>query len=117
MRVVDAIAEILRREGVEFLSCYPTTIMIEAAAAIGIRPVLCRQERVGVDIADGYSRVSNGKRIGVFAMQYGPGAENGFRGSPRRTRTRRRCWCCRSGTRERRPACSRTFGPAGPTPR
>jgi len=53
MRVVDAIAEILRREGVEFLSCYPTTVMIEAAAAIGIRPVLCRQERVGVDIADG----------------------------------------------------------------
>ena len=80
MRVVDAIAEILRREGVEFLSCYPTTIMIEAAAAIGIRPVLCRQERVGVDIADGYSRVSNGKRIGVFAMQYGPGAENAFPG-------------------------------------
>jgi thiamine pyrophosphate-dependent acetolactate synthase large subunit-like protein len=80
MRVVDAIAEILRREGVEFLSCYPTTIMIEAAAAIGIRPVLCRQERVGVDIADGYSRVSNGNRIGVFAMQYGPGAENAFPG-------------------------------------
>src|SRR5689334_15327852 len=50
MRVVDAIAQILKREGVEFLSCYPTTIMIEAAAEIGIRPILCRQERVGVDI-------------------------------------------------------------------
>src|SRR5215213_5683322 len=80
MRVVDAIAEILRREGVEILSCYPTTVLIEAAAAIGIRPILCRQERVGVDIADGYSRVSNGKLIGVFAMQYGPGAENAFPG-------------------------------------
>lgn len=80
MRVVDAVAEILRREGVELLSCYPTTILIEAAAAIGIRPILCRQERVGVDIADGYSRISNGKKIGVFAMQYGPGAENAFPG-------------------------------------
>jgi acetolactate synthase-1/2/3 large subunit len=80
MRVVDAVAEILQREGVSFLSCYPTTIMIEAAAAIGIRPVLCRQERVGVDIADGYSRVKNGRQIGVFAMQYGPGAENAFPG-------------------------------------
>src|SRR5918996_3503810 len=80
MRVVDAIAEILRREGVEFLSCYPTTVMIEAAAAVGIRPVLCRQERVGVGIADGFSRVSSGKRLGVFAMQYGPGAENAFPG-------------------------------------
>src|SRR5215213_9544607 len=80
MRVVDAIAEILRREGVEILSCYPTTVLIEAAAAIGIRPILCRQERVGVDIADGYSRVSNGRKLGVFAMQYGPGAENAFPG-------------------------------------
>lgn len=80
MRVVDAIADILKREGVDFLSCYPTTILIEACAAIGIRPLLCRQERVGVDIADGYSRVSNGKRNGVFAMQYGPGAENAFPG-------------------------------------
>src|SRR3712207_8059501 len=80
MRVVDAIAEILKREGVDFLSCYPTTILIEACAAIGMRPVLCRQERVGVDIADGFSRVANGRRNGVFAMQYGPGAENAFPG-------------------------------------
>ena len=42
-------------EGVEFLSCYPTTPILEAAAAAGIRPVICRQERVGVGIADGFS--------------------------------------------------------------
>ena len=47
MKIVDAIAEILKREGVEFLSAYPTTPVIDAAAAAGIRPVLCRQERVG----------------------------------------------------------------------
>ncbi|MGH7769724.1 MAG: thiamine pyrophosphate-requiring protein [Candidatus Binatia bacterium] len=80
MRVVDAIAEILKREGVEFLSCFPTAPMIEAAAAAGIRPVVCRQERVGVGIADGFSRVGNGGRIGVFAMQAGPGTENAFAG-------------------------------------
>src|SRR2546427_7645688 len=80
MRVVDAIAEILKREGVEFLSCFPTVPMIEAAASAGIRPIICRQERVGVGIADGFSRVSNGRRIGVFAMQAGPGAENAFAG-------------------------------------
>ena len=80
MRVIDAIAEILKREGVQFLSCYPTTPVIEACAAVGIRPYLCRQERVGAGIADGYSRVTNGKPIGVFAMQYGPGAENAFPG-------------------------------------
>ena len=80
MRVVDAIAEILKREGVEFLSCYPTNTLIEAAASAGIRPIVCRQERVGVGIADGFTRVTNGKRIGVFTMQAGPGAENAFSG-------------------------------------
>jgi len=80
MRVVDAIAEILKREGVEYLICFPTAPMIEAAASAGIRPIICRQERVGVGIADGFSRVSNGRRIGVFAMQAGPGAENAFAG-------------------------------------
>jgi len=80
MRVADVIAEILKREGVEFLSCYPTNTMIEAAATAGIRPIVCRQERVGVGIADGFTRVKNGKRIGVFTMQAGPGAENAFSG-------------------------------------
>lgn len=80
MQVTEAIAEILRREGVEFLSCYPTTPLIDAAAAIGIRPVICRQERVGVGIADAFSRTTGGRRIGVFAMQYGPGAENAYAG-------------------------------------
>jgi acetolactate synthase I/II/III large subunit len=80
MRVVDAICDILKREGVEFLSCYPTNTLIEAAAKAGIRPIICRQERVGVGIADGFSRITNGKRIGVFTMQAGPGAENAFSG-------------------------------------
>jgi acetolactate synthase-1/2/3 large subunit len=80
MKVVDVIAEILKRESVEFLSCYPTNTMIEAAASAGIRPIVCRQERVGVGIADGFTRVTNGKRIGVFTMQAGPGAENAYSG-------------------------------------
>ena len=32
-------------------------------------------------IADGFSRVTNGKRIGVFSMQQGPGSENAFPGA------------------------------------
>jgi acetolactate synthase-1/2/3 large subunit len=80
MRVADAIVEILKREGTDTLFCFPTTSIIENAVAGGIRPVICRQERVGVHMADGYSRVTNGKPPGVFAMQYGPGAENAFAG-------------------------------------
>ena len=80
MRVVDAISQILKREGVDFLACYPTNTLIEAAAAAGIKPVICRQERVGVGIADGYTRILNGRRNGVFTMQAGPGAENAYSG-------------------------------------
>src|SRR5262249_57837677 len=80
MKIVDAIATILQQEGVKFLSCFPTTSIIQACAAAGIRPQVCAQERVGVGIADGYSRITNGHPVGVFAMQYGPGAENAFPG-------------------------------------
>ena len=55
MNGAAVIAEILKREGTEFLSCYPRNPLIEACAAIDIRPILCRQERVGVGIADGYT--------------------------------------------------------------
>ena len=79
MQGANVIAEILKREGTEFLAAYPQTPLIEACALIGIRPVLCRQERMGMAIADGFSRTTNGKRIGVFAMQHGPGSENAFR--------------------------------------
>ena len=80
MRTIDAIAEILKREGITMLPSFPTTPVIEAAAAAGIKPVICRQERVGVGIADGWTRVKNGVPAGAFAMQYGPGAENAFAG-------------------------------------
>ena len=80
MNTIDTITEILKRERVEYLSCYPTTPVLESAAKGGIRPVICRQERVGIGIADGYSRVTNGRKTGVVAVQYGPGAENAFSG-------------------------------------
>lgn len=80
MRLMDVIVEMLKREGIDTLFCYPTTPVIEAAAAAGIRPILCRQERVGVDMANGYARIRNGRPFSVFAMQYGPGAENAFSG-------------------------------------
>ncbi|HAL47099.1 MAG: hypothetical protein CL694_10620 [Chloroflexi bacterium] len=80
MNTLDAIAHILVAEGVEHLNAYPSTSLIESAAALGIRPIICRQERVGVGIADGYTRVTNGRPPGAFAMQYGPGAENAFAG-------------------------------------
>ena len=80
MKGAEVVAEILKREGTEFLSCYPRNQIIEPCAALDIRPILCRQERVGVGLADGYSRIRRGKRNGVFAAQAGPGIENAFPG-------------------------------------
>jgi len=75
-----AIAKILKIEGVEFVSGFPQNAVFEAAAEEGIRPIMSRNERVGVGIADGFSRASFGQRIGVCAMQSGPGVENAFPG-------------------------------------
>jgi len=80
MKVGEAIAEILKREGVEIIFGYPVNHVLEAAACAGIRPVIVRQERVGLHMADAMSRVTSGRKIGVFAMQHGPGSENAFGG-------------------------------------
>ena len=78
MRVPDVIAEILKREGVEFIVGYPVNPVLEAAAKIDIRPIIVRQERTGIHMADAFSRLTSGGKIGVFAMQSGPGTENSF---------------------------------------
>jgi thiamine pyrophosphate-dependent acetolactate synthase large subunit-like protein len=80
MLVMNAIAHILKREGISTLFCFPTTPIIEAAVAAGLRPIICRQERVGVDMASGFARTVDGRPPAAFAMQYGPGAENAFPG-------------------------------------
>ena len=80
MNGADVIAEILKREGTPFLACYPRNPLIEACAELDIRPILCRQEWVGVGMADGYSRIRRGRQNGVFAAQRGPGIENAFPG-------------------------------------
>ncbi len=81
MNGVSAVAEILKREGTEFLAAFPTQSMIEECAKLDIRPILCRQERIGSAIADGISRTTNGNTIGVFSMQHGPGSENSIPGA------------------------------------
>jgi acetolactate synthase-1/2/3 large subunit len=80
VRAAAVIADILKREGVQFLIGYPVNPIIEAAAEADIRTIIVRQERTGLHMADAVSRVTSGERIGVFAMQHGPGAENSFGG-------------------------------------
>ena len=78
--VADAMAAVLKREGVDVVFGYPRNLILEAAARIDIRTVIVRQERTGLHMADALSRMSKGERMGVFVMQQGPGAENAFGG-------------------------------------
>ena len=78
MNVAQAAAEIFKREGVEFLLAYPLNPLTESCAAAGIRPIIVRQERVGLHMADAISRMTSGEKVGVFACQAGPGVENAF---------------------------------------
>ena len=80
MKLGSAIAEIIKREGIEILCGYPVNHLIEYAAAIDIRTVMVRQERIGLHMADAISRVTSGKTIGAFCMQHGPGSENAVGG-------------------------------------
>ena len=80
MKTGDAIAEILRREGVDTMIGYPVNRMFETAAAAKIKPIVVRQERTGVHMADAMSRLTKGRKMGVFCMQSGPGSENAYGG-------------------------------------
>jgi thiamine pyrophosphate-dependent acetolactate synthase large subunit-like protein len=78
VNVAAGVVEILKREGVEFIIGYPSNPLFEAGAEAGVRPIVVRQERTGVHMADAISRVTSGKTVGVAAMQFGPGVENAF---------------------------------------
>jgi acetolactate synthase-1/2/3 large subunit len=80
VKAAAVVADILKREGTEFLIGYPVNPIIEAAAEANIRTIIVRQERTGLHMCDALSRTTSGERIGVFAMQHGPGTENSFGG-------------------------------------
>ena len=77
---IDYIASILKAEGVELMTCYPSNPLIEAAAKEGIRPVAFRHERGAIMAADGISRTSDRQKFGVVAIQSQAGAENAMGG-------------------------------------
>jgi uncharacterized protein len=78
MRGVDALARILKVEGVEVLFAYPNHPLIDAAAKLGIRPIIARGEKTLINMADGYARATNAQKPSVIVVQAGPGIENAF---------------------------------------
>ena len=80
MNGVEYIAKILKAEGVQWISCFPSNPLISAVAKEGIRPIAFRHERGAVMAADGFSRVMNRQGFGVVAVQSQAGAENSLGG-------------------------------------
>lgn len=76
MNAADLIVEILQREGVDYLPAFPHSDLIDAAARAGIRPLIVRQERHALHMADGYARMNAGRKLCATTVQYGPGSEN-----------------------------------------
>ncbi|MDX6522748.1 MAG: hypothetical protein QOI17_261 [Gaiellales bacterium] len=76
--VSDRIAELLQREGAEFIVGFPENRLLNSASLIGMRPIITRTERVAVNIADGFARTTNGEGLLPCVTQYGPGAESAF---------------------------------------
>ncbi len=56
MNGIDYIAQILKQEGVEWMSCFPSNPLISATARVGIRPIAFRHERGAIMAADGCRR-------------------------------------------------------------
>ena len=81
MNGTEFIAKILKAEGIDSVTCFPSNPLIEAVAKEGIRPISFRNERGAVMAADGFSRISQRKKFGVAIVQSQAGAENAMRHS------------------------------------
>ena len=76
MKVNDAVAQILKVEGIQWVGCFPSNNLIESIAQAGINPIMFRQERGAAMAVDGFSRMKNREEFGVLVTQGGPGSEN-----------------------------------------
>jgi acetolactate synthase-1/2/3 large subunit len=75
---MNVVAAALKAEGVKFITGFPFNQVFDSCAELGIRPIMARTERVAVNIADGFTRMSAGRAFGVTGVQYGPGAEASY---------------------------------------
>ena len=64
IKAMNGVARILKAEGVNWISCYPTSPINNALGEEGVPIYMMGEERFGIAVADAYSRVTCGKQIG-----------------------------------------------------
>jgi acetolactate synthase-1/2/3 large subunit len=68
IKAANGVARILKTEGVPWVSCYPTNHVNNALGEEGVPILMMGEERFAVAVADGFSRVTCGKQIGVCTV-------------------------------------------------
>lgn len=68
IKAANGVARILKAEGVPWVSCFPTNHVNNALGEEGMPILMMGEERFAVAVADAFSRVSCGKRIGVCTV-------------------------------------------------
>ena len=68
------IARILKQEGVEWVSTFPVCRVNNALGRENIPMLMMRDDRYAIAVADAFSRITGGKKIGVATVQGGVNA-------------------------------------------
>jgi thiamine pyrophosphate-dependent acetolactate synthase large subunit-like protein len=71
VKAANGIARILKAEGISWISCYPTSHINNAAGEEDLPIYMMGEERFGIAVADAFSRVTCGKRIGACTAMAG----------------------------------------------
>jgi len=71
VKAANGLIRILKKEGVIGVSTFPSSVFNNACGDEGVYNFMVRDERYAVAVADGFSRVSNGKRFGVCSVMGG----------------------------------------------
>ena len=74
VNAANGLVRILKKEGVGWVSTFPTHVFGNACGEEGVKNFMVRDERYAVAVADGFSRVSDGKAFGVCSVMGGSNA-------------------------------------------
>ena len=72
--VATGIARILKQEKVPWVSTFPVSKVNNAFGREGLKLLMMRDDRYAVSVADAYSRINNGNKIGVCTFSGGVNA-------------------------------------------
>jgi acetolactate synthase-1/2/3 large subunit len=69
--VATGIARILKQENIEWVSTFPVSKVNNSFGREGLKLLMMRDDRYAVSVADAYSRINNGNKIGVCTFSGG----------------------------------------------